>query len=80
MEELINIGKLGYRWSVSKSQTGHYVCRIWKDRVINKQTKVEIYSAFGNNVDAVICETLGKYEYYIGGENIKYYNKLGKDN
>ena len=57
ISNLLRIEVIGYQWSIAKSNTGHYICRIWQDKVIDKRYTRTLYiGKFGNNLQDVIDE------------------------
>jgi hypothetical protein len=60
-DELVRIEKLGYNWSVA-NKDGIYLCRIWKDVVVNRQMTRPVYvGTFGKYIEDAINECIGKF-------------------
>lgn len=60
-EYLTEIEKLGYNWSVS-NKDGIYICRIWKDIVVNRQMTRPLYiGTFGKCLEDTITDCIGKF-------------------
>ena len=60
---LLRVESMGYRWCIAKSNTDHYVCRIWQDKVVNKRYTRTLYvGAFGNSLQDTINECWEKFK------------------
>ena len=52
-----------YQWSIAKSDTGHYICRIWQDKVINRiPTRVLYVGKFGDKLQNVVDECYNEWK------------------